>query len=69
MAVMIPYVIEDLVRGDRMRILTEFRSNDRAHRLLELGAREREARFPTVDDSGSWARRAALVSALSLGVR
>jgi hypothetical protein len=69
MAVMIAYVIEDLVRDDRMEILTRFRSDDRVRRLIELGAREREARFPNADDSGGWAHRTAVLSGLSIAAR
>lgn len=65
MAAMIAYVLEDLVRSERFEILAEFRNSDRVRRLLELGAREREARLPAADERDGWGRRIALLSAMT----
>jgi len=65
MAVMIAYVLEDLARSERFEILAKFRNSDRVRRLLELGAREREARLPAADERDGWGRRIALLSAMT----
>jgi hypothetical protein len=66
MAIVIGYAIDEITDGQRMQILTDFRSSDRVLRLLEQGIRERETLLPEAKDRNGWARRNTLLTT-SLG--
>ncbi|MGW8369044.1 MAG: hypothetical protein ACWGPN_10235 [Gammaproteobacteria bacterium] len=63
MAVVIAYSIDELSDGQQLKILTDVRDSERAHRLLEQGVRQREALLKVADGTeAGWARRNALLT-------
>ncbi len=69
MAIVLGYELDELAEGQRMQILTNFRSSDRVLRLLEQGVREREAMLPTTEIRSGWTRRNALLTTASMSWR
>lgn len=57
MAAVIAYVVEEISRGRRMQILSDFRNSERVSRLLERGVLERDAIVPIADGTGGRPRQ------------